>query len=455
MNIKLPNEVILILEKLNKNHYQAGIVGGCVRDFFMDRKPKDWDITTSAKPNEVKRIFKEYKQVDVGLKHGTIMVIINNQGFEITTFRIDGEYSDFRRPDDIEFTDNIVKDLERRDFTQNAIFYSLEDGLIDPFCGIDDIKGKVIKSVLDPNERFLEDPLRILRGIRFASDFGFEIEEETKVAMIKYAYLLDNIAKERIANEFLKMLNGKFVSKVIDEYFDIIKIFIPEIIPMRDFDQRNGYHIYDVFDHTLETIKQTDDLIIKIAMFFHDIGKVKSFTLDDNKVGHFYNHADISFEMTKDIFKRLKLTNSPLISGLELKNILELIKFHSITVHPNKKSIKKTISKLNGDLLQFERLLEVKKCDTYGKNPTIISLQIKELKEIENIYLQIKNEKNVFKIKDLNLNGNNLKEEGILEGVLIGKVLKNLQEEVLYNNLKNEKEVLLKRAVEIYIKLRN
>ncbi|WXR61351.1 HD domain-containing protein [Peptostreptococcaceae bacterium AGR-M142] len=450
MCIKLTDEVVFILNRLNKNNYDAGIVGGCVRDFFMKKKPKDWDITTSAKPDEIKELFKEYKQIDVGLKHGTVMIIINNEGFEITSFRIDGEYSDFRRPNSVEFTNDIIEDLKRRDFTQNAIFYSLKEGLIDPFNGVNDIKNKIIKSVLDPNKRFLEDPLRILRGIRFASNLGFEIERETKDAMIRYAYLLNKISKERIANEFLKTIKGRYAPKIINEYFDIIKIFIPEIVPMRNFNQMNKYHIYDIFDHTIETMKYSDDLIIKLTMFFHDIGKVKSFTIDENNIGHFYNHSEISFIIAKKIFKRLKLASSPLINNLELKNILELIKFHSLKINTNKKSIKKTISKLNGDLKQFERLLLVKKCDVCGKNPKIINLQMKELEELEQIFLQIKNEQPVFCVKDLDINGHNLINIGVKKGVIVGKILKKLQEEVLYDNLKNNKEVLLERSKEIH-----
>lgn len=450
MHIKLPKKVVDILKILNDNNHKAGIVGGCVRDYFLNKEPKDFDIATSANPYEIKEIFKNYKQIDLGLKHGTVMIIIDGQCFEITTFRIDGEYSDFRRPDDIKFTDDILKDLERRDFTQNAMYFSIEEGLIDPFNGLEDIKNKIIKSVLNPNKRFLEDPLRILRGIRFASDFGFEIEKETKVAMIKNSHMLNNISKERIANEFLKIIKGDYAPKIIDEYFDIIKVFIPEIEKMKNFNQMNKYHIYDIFDHTIETMKYSNDLIIKITMLFHDIGKINTFTIDSNNVGHFYNHSAVSVALTKKIFKRLKLTSSPLVNKSTLEHILELIKFHSIKINPNKKSIKRVISKLNGNLKQFQRLLIVRKCDIYGKNPEIINNQIKELKKIEKLFLEIKNEKMVFSIKDLDINGNDLIDNSIPKGIFIGQILKKLQEEVLYNNLKNNKEVLLKEAIETY-----
>ena len=358
IKINVPKNPALAVKMLVEAGFEAGVVGGCNRDAIMGEIPHDWDICTSAIPDEIQGVFKGFRQLTMGLKHGTVVIIIEGEDIEITTYRVDGEYSDGRRPDNVAFTRSLVEDLSRRDYTQNAIFYNDFKGIVDPFNGVADIKNKVIRSVGNADKRLKEDALRILRGIRFASKLGFEVEEATKTAMFTNKELLKNVSIERITVEFIKTLQGKNAMNILDEFQEIIGYIIPETKAMMGFEQNNPYHIYDVWKHTLVATHEASDLVLKLTMFFHDIAKPSCYTIDEKGIGHFYGHGDISARIASEIFKRMKMTNAEGINGTDLKDVIELIKYHDIMIEPRKKSVRKILSKLDGNKVQFQRFFQ-------------------------------------------------------------------------------------------------
>lgn len=448
MNFKIhiPKNPALAIKMLVDAGFEAGVVGGCTRDAIMEEEPHDWDICTSATPDEIQVVFRDFKQLGIGLKHGTVVIIMDGEEIEITTYRIDGEYSDCRRPNNVYFTKNLIEDLSRRDYTQNAIFFNEFQGIIDPFNGVSDIEHKIIRCVGNANKRLQEDALRILRGIRFASTLGFKVEESTKTAMLRNKELLKNISKERITVEFIKMLQGKNAVNILDEFQDIITYIIPETKSMVGFKQHNPYHIYDVWKHTLVATNNVEGLILKLTMFFHDIGKTSCYTIDGQGIGHFYGHSDISAKITSEIFKRMKITNAEGINAADLKDIIELIKYHDIMIHPTKPSVKKMLWKLDGSALQFKRLLSVKRADALAQSPTNLANRLKEIHTIEELLNEVLTETNCFTLKDLAITGKDLIALGIPPGKSIGKLLNKLLESVIDEKLLNEKETLLSEA---------
>ncbi|SHH35568.1 CCA tRNA nucleotidyltransferase [Clostridium grantii] len=445
-NIEIPKIPELAIKMLLDSGFEAGVVGGCTRDALMGKVPHDWDICTSATPQEIQSVFKNFKMILMGLKHGTVVVLIDKENIEITTYRIDGDYSDGRRPDTVCFTRSLIEDLSRRDYTQNAIFYNETQGIIDPFNGRADIEDKVLKCVGNPDIRLKEDALRIIRGLRFASKLGFEVEKSTKIAMFNNKELLSKVSQERITVEFVKLLQGQNAMNVLDEFQEIIAYIIPETKAMMGFQQHNPYHCYDVWQHTLVALSNCNNLIEKLTMFFHDIGKPSCFTLDARGVGHFYKHPQVSFEITTKIFKRMKFTTAEGINSNDLKDILELIKYHDYPIEPKKNIIKKVLSKLNGNLVQFERLLSVKKADALAQAPDKLNHRLKEIQEIELIFHEVIKDSPCTTIKDLAITGSDLINLGIPVGEQIGKILKALLEQVINEQVSNEKDILLKEA---------
>ena len=376
-NIKLPLEVKSILYQINKHGHEAYVVGGCVRDSILHRPIHDWDICTSATPEEIIQVFKDQEVIPTGLQHGTVTLIINHTPFEITTFRIDGDYSDNRRPDSVEFTTDIIKDLSRRDFTINAMAYHPDIGLIDPFDGIEDIQYKKIRCVGNAKERFGEDALRILRAIRFASRLEFSIEPETDWQIHKLYKNLENISVERINSEFCKIvLSNSFCVELL-LYKDVFSLFIPELKDMVDFPQNNPWHIYDVFGHTVHAVENCEscDLITRLAVFFHDFGKPHSYQDGEDGIRHFKGHAKISAEMTNWIMNRLRFDNNT------RNKIVELIGYHDATIEVGKKYVKRWLNKIGEE--QFRRLLKVKEADNKAQNIELSNKRIEELYKIE------------------------------------------------------------------------
>ena len=355
--MRIPNDVKVILNKLNKSGYEAYVVGGCVRDSLIGKKPKDWDICTNAKPEETMEVFKGFHIIPTGLQHGTITVMLNGEGYEITTQRVDGDYSDGRHPDAVSFTSSLAEDLARRDFTFNAMAYSEEEGIVDLYGGVEDLKYKRLKCVGNPIERFNEDALRIMRAIRFSSVLGTKIEENTHNAMVELYKNLDKIAKERINVEFSKMLCGKTPMFLLSEYHFIFSYIIPEIKPMIGFKQNNPYHWLDVWNHSLHVLFEVKekDLPLRLAALFHDIGKPSCYVEGEDGVGHFYGHADKSVEITEGVLKRLKYSNEI------IDEVLTLVKYHDVQISLSNKFIRRMLNKMPKET--FEKLLVLKKAD--------------------------------------------------------------------------------------------
>lgn len=439
MKINMPREAHIIIDTLEKSGYEAYIVGGCVRDSILGKEPYDWDITTSALPEQIMESFGEFKIVETGLKHGTVTIVINHKPFEVTTYRIDGTYSDCRRPDYVEFTQNLYEDLSRRDFTINAMAYNDKDGLQDPFGGYKDLQEKVIRCVGDAELRFGEDALRIFRAIRFSSVLGFEVEEKTKQAIFDKKELLRKVSIERIETEFSKMLKGDKAVELIDEYREIIALFIPEIQPMFGFKQNNKYHIYDVWEHTLKAMEQADNWFIKLTMFLHDIAKPLCYT-EDEKGGHFYLHNVKGADMAKDILTRLRFDNET------INDISQLVLVHDDLKNVSSRAIKRMLNRIGER--QFERLLEVMKCDIKAQNSEYIS-RLEEIDKMEVLFKEIIASNQCFNLKQLEIGGNDLINIGIAKGKLIGQTLNSLLEMVINNELENDKEQLLNKAKEI------
>ncbi len=436
-NILLPKEVEYVLDKLNTFGYDAYIVGGCVRDSILKRKPNDWDVCTSALPDEMIEVFEDHEVIPTGLKHGTITVIINQMSIEITTFRIDGEYSDNRRPDEVEFTTNIIEDLSRRDFTINAMAYHPKEGLIDPFYGLADIENRFIKCVGDPFNRFTEDALRVLRAIRFSCQLEFAIEPTTTWAIKKMYINLGYISKERITSEFNKMIVCKSFYQHLLSNPEIFSHIIPELAEGVGFHQLNPYHQYTVYDHIAYAVSYSEnDLITKLALLFHDIGKPRCSVLDENGIGHYYGHATVSAEMADKIMKRMKYDNDT------REKVVELIKYHDATIEPKHKYIKRWLNKLGEE--QFRRLLNIRTADILAQKTIPNDERFHRVSLAFELIDEILISEECFTLKDLAINGKDLLVLGIPEGKQVGEILNQLLNMVIDDEIENDKNKLLK-----------
>lgn len=438
--IKIPAEANELIHTLQKNGHSAYVVGGCVRDSILGRVPNDWDICTSATPEEMLQIFKDQKIIKTGLQHGTVTVVINGKGFEITTYRIDGIYSDNRRPDTVEFTDKLIEDLRRRDFTINAMAYNDYEGLIDPFNGLEDLKYKKIRCVGSAKDRFEEDALRILRAIRFSSQLDFVSMPDTDWEIHRQYKRLENISIERINSEFCKIAVCDNFCVQFLLYQDVFSLFIPELKDIIGFEQNNPWHVYDVFDHTVHALEhcESDDLIVNLAVFFHDFGKPRSYQDGEDGVRHFYGHAKASSELTDSIMKRLKFDNDT------REKVTQLVSYHDATLVASKANVKKWLNKLGEE--QFRRLLEVKKADNMAQNPDYIQDRLEELAKIKVLIDEVITENECFSLKDLAVNGKDLIDIGYKPGKKLGSTLNALLAYVIADDAKNEKAILLELA---------
>lgn len=440
--------LIYVLIKYGK--CQAYLVGGCVRDMCMNHIPHDWDITTNATPNKMISIInsvckqdgKKVQIIPTGLKHGTVTFVIDGEGYEVTTFRNDGQYSDNRRPDEVIFTDNLLEDLSRRDFTINTITYNQYIGFQDFYDGMRDIKNKIIRCVGNPDERFKEDGLRILRAVRFAAQLGFTIEKNTSQAIHNQKELLSNISQERISQELSKILMSKNCgNEILREYSDVICQIIPEIIPMIGFKQNNPYHLYDVWEHTLhcmDNISSDTDLITRLAILLHDIGKPNNYIEDENGVGHFYGHAHSSYIIAQKVLKRLRYSNEI------VEEASQLIDCHDVTLTPTKAAVKRLLNKLGEK--QLRRLLILRTYDIKGQSPKNIEIRLETVNKVSEILDWIIEQSECFQLKDLAINGKDLIEIGIPEGKLIGKILNLCLAYVIDGTINNTKEELYEVA---------
>lgn len=434
INVEVPAPVNYIIQELEKCGHEAYMVGGCVRDSVLGRKPHDYDICTSATPDEILKAFPDEEIIPTGLQHGTVTILINKEPFEVTTYRIDGDYSDNRRPDNVTFTKNLVEDLRRRDFTINAMAYNPKTGLIDPFNGMEDIKYKKIRCVGSAEDRFNEDALRILRAIRFEAQLGFAGLPETMFEIERQYDRLKNISIERINSEFCKIVASEQFCVELVLYPNVFSLFIPELKDLIGFQQNNPYHAYDVFDHTVHAIEkcESDDLVVRLAVFFHDFGKPHSYQDGEDGIRHFKGHGKVSAEITDSIMKRLRFDNET------RNNVVELVYYHDATFEVGNKYVKRWLNKIGEK--QFRRLLEIRKADIKEQKPDYEESRIEKINNIENILEEILSEKSCFSLKDLAVNGNDVKEVMKLkEGKDIGYWLNEILKRVIDGELENNK----------------
>lgn len=440
----LPPQVNTAISMLYAAGYEAFLVGGAVRDYVRDNSPaKDWDITTNALPAQVESVFSGYHLIETGLKHGTVTVVIDHEPIEITTYRIDGDYSDHRHPDSVHFTRSLKEDLERRDFTMNALAYSPQKGIVDLVGGRKDIEDGIVRCVGDPNHRFQEDGLRMLRALRFASVYGMAIEAETASAIHRNKELLKGIAAERIQVELTKMLCGKGVTKVLEEFSDVIAIPIPEILPMFHFEQRNPHHDKDVWDHTIAVIESiTPEPVLRWAALLHDIGKPSCFSLAEEGIGHFFGHSDQSTSMAESILSRLRFDNA------SKEQIVRLVRYHDMPITADRKLIKRLLSKHGEDATR--QLIELHKADTLGQS-AICRHRIAIFEEVSQMINEILQEESCFTLKDLAANGHDMMTLGF-QGPTIGRVLQECLDAVLDEQIPNEHEALMAFAKDRQLK---
>lgn len=427
-----------LINLLSDNGFEAYAVGGCVRDYLLGKASADIDITTSATPMQVEKILsdKNIKVVETGIKHGTVTAVLNGAPYEITTFRKDGDYVDNRRPENVEFVTDIKDDLSRRDFTINAMAYNYEKGIVDLFGGKEDLDNKIIRTVGNPDLRFQEDALRIMRALRFSSVLSFSVEDNTKKAIFDNIHLLNNIAAERIFAELLKLLEGDNAMQVLDEYREVIGVIIPELKPCFDCGQNNPWHIYNVYGHIIHAVDSAPkDKIIRLAMLLHDIGKPDVKTTDEKGIDHFKMHAVVGAEKAKTILKRFKASNDI------YDKVTTLICYHQGVENVDDIRIKRWLAKIGSEYTKL--LFDVRISDLLAHNPEKIGYEVEKLGELKKELDKILETGEAFKISDLKVNGNDLLALGYKEGREIGTVLNKILSLVVDDKLENDKEIII------------
>lgn len=445
MKIQIPKHANYIIKTLQHHGYEAYVVGGCVRDAVLGRIPSDWDITTSAKPLQIKSIFN--KTIDTGLKHGTVTVMMEKEGFEVTTYRIDGTYEDHRRPNEVTFTTSLRDDLMRRDFTINAMAYNEKDGLVDLFGAIEDLQNKIVRCVGKADDRFDEDALRMLRAIRFAAQLGFEIDEEAKDAIRRKHQFLKDVSAERIQVELTKTLTSAHPELIKTAYeLGMTSVFLPEFDEMMETSQNNPHHKYNVGDHTIEVLKNIDgDKVKRIAALLHDVAKPVTKTTDNQGIDHFYNHYKKSAEMSEVILRRLKYDNNT-IKGV--KHLIEWHDFHwDDESYAGIAKVRRLVSKVGIDY--FEPLLDLQRADILGQSNYLQDKKLKVLDEVTAIYQDVKRNHDCLTIKDLKIDGVDLIRSGIPAGKRMGMILERLLDMVIEEPKLNQRPILLELAKKI------
>ena len=438
--INLPKTVWTAIERLEAAGFEAYAVGGCVRDSILGREPNDWDITTSARPEQTAAVFSDTRTVETGIKHGTLTVILDGMPLEITTYRCDGAYADNRHPVQVTFSARVEDDLCRRDFTVNAMAYHPERGLVDLFGGREDLSRRVIRCVGDPSTRFHEDGLRILRAVRFASVLDFSVEEATASAVHGDRALLDNIAAERIREEFCKLICGRGAVRILREYSDVIAQFLPELGACVGFEQNTKYHCYDVFEHSLRALEQTDsdDPITRLAILLHDVGKPLCYTEDENG-GHFKGHGAVGTALVECLMRRLRFDNAT------VESVTRLVEYHDREIPAEPRSVKRLMQKLSDE--NIFRLMEVRRCDRLA-HASAFSEPSPTLKEIPLLVRAIREANECLSLKTLAVKGNDLMSLGVPAGKTMGALLAELLEDVIDGRLPNERDALLTAAKE-------
>ena len=435
IEIKIPPGAAKILRRLEEHGYEAYVVGGCVRDSLLGRNPNDWDITTSALPRQVKALFP--RTIDTGLKHGTVTILEGGEPYEVTTYRVDGEYLDGRHPSEVTFTASLKEDLQRRDFTINAMAYSEKHGLQDYFDGLTHLENRLICAVGDPMKRFGEDALRIMRAVRFAAQLGYEVEAETVRAMKELAPTLSKISAERIASELEKLLLSPHPEKLRMAYeCGITAVILPEFDRCMETAQNNPHHCYSVGEHTIVSIGNArPDRVLRLAMLLHDFGKPACKTTDEEGIDHFHGHQEVSAQMANDILRRLKSDNAT------RKSVVKLVRCHDRAVRLTPAGVRKAVVEIGEDL--FPLYLEVKEADTLAQSEYRRQEKLDYLEDVRFLYRKVLEEGDSLSMKDLAVKGDDLIAAGMQPGRQFREVLEAMFEDVIREPSHNEKTYLM------------
>lgn len=438
MKMILPEKVNFIIDTLQEHGFEGYAVGGCVRDAMLSRVPQDWDITTSAKPEQVKALFKH--TIDTGIQHGTVTVMLDHEGFEVTTYRIDGAYEDARHPKEVQFTSNLLEDLKRRDFTINAMAYNEKDGLVDAFDGLGDLERGIIRCVGVAEERFTEDALRMLRAVRFAAQLGFDIEDKTKAAITKLAPNLAKVSAERIQIELVKLLTSAHPEEIRTAWeTGLTKVFLPEFDAMMTTEQNNPHHRYSVGEHTIVALHNAEpEKILRLTMLLHDVAKPVCKTTDEEGIDHFYGHEEKGEEMARTILRRLKFDNDT------TTRVCRLVLCHDHMPALTEKSVRKAVFR-NG-MEQYPVLFAVKRADTLAQSLLQREEKLEAIAAYEKLYAEIMEKQQCLSIKELAIGGSDLIALGMEPGKVIGETLKILLEMVLEDPSLNTKEKLIQQV---------
>lgn len=440
--IQIPAHALTVVERLERYGYEAYVVGGCVRDSLLGRCPKDWDVCTNALPEEVLRVFRRFHVIKTGLQHGTVTVMADHQPVEVTTFRIDGNYTDNRHPDSVNFVSRVEEDLARRDFTINAMAYNPTRGLVDAFDGRADLRARIIRCVGEPDARFNEDGLRILRALRFAARYNFGIETETAFSIHRNRHLLENVSVERIFSELKGILIGEGVLGMMQAFPDVFTVIIPELAPCIGFDQHNPHHCYDVWTHTAHAVQAAPaDEAVRLALLLHDIAKPATFTRGADGKGHFYGHGTRGAELARGIMHHLKSDNAT------LQTVVTLVREHDNTLPTTAPGMRRLIGRLGVEFLQ--QLLEVKQADMDAQSTHERPRKQAVLRDARLLLEDVLEEPPAFSVGDLALTGRDLMAMGLKPGPAIGSILKTLLTEVQDETLPNTNEALTRRAAEL------
>ena len=438
--LKIPAHVDILLAALRGAGFAAHPVGGCVRDSLMGREPADWDVCTSARPEQVEAVFQNYRLIETGLRHGTVTVLSDGRPVEITTFRTDGAYHDSRHPDAVTFVQDLAADLARRDFTVNAMAFGANGEVIDLYGGREDLQRGLIRCVGEPDERFGEDALRILRALRFASKLDFAIEEATAQSAVKNRALLHNIAKERIFSELKGILIGPGAGRVLRDYAPVIFEVLPELAPQAGFDQKNPNHIHDIWTHTAMAVDAvTPDPVLRLAMLFHDAGKPATFFTDENGVGHFYGHDRVGAELADGILRRLKCDNAT------RERVTLLVRYHDVEPPRTEKAARRLLAKLGKPVIR--QLIQCGRADCADRTEEVQQRNFAAIDEAERLLeAALAGPEKCFGMKSLAVSGRDIMALGVKEGPAVGQVLQALFDQVVDGELANDRAVLLEKA---------
>lgn len=437
MQIAIP--VLQVLSTLTNAGYEAFVVGGCVRDSLMARTPHDWDVTTNASPDELMRVFQHFSVIPTGLAHGTVTVIVDELPVEVTTYRIDGEYTDHRHPNEVRFTTSLQEDLARRDFTINAMAYHPCSGIVDPFGGQQDLAAKVIRCVGDPDKRLQEDALRIMRALRFASVLDFTIDVQTASAARRLSPTLGKVSVERLFHELVLLLCGQQVEAVLLAYPDVLAVILPEISAMCGCPQHHPCHYLDVYEHTVASVAAiAPDPILRLTMLFHDAGKPLCRTTDDTGCDHFYGHAKKSADLAVTRLTALKADRATIDA------VVQLVEWHDLVLPATRPVVRRWIGRMGEE--GFRRWLAVKRADSDAQVGAFRQKRQQEWQSMVDLANEITTEQLCCSRKQLAINGRDLMDIGIAPGEALGRILDQLLEAVIDERLSNEKEALLAEA---------